>query len=136
MNPQYKKLLELNRKSTLFTSIEHLLDWDTETKLPKKGLSIRAEQKQLLSSLNHKAQTSKAFKDTLSKLIDLDSGDILASDLTDKQIACVKQFKRDYLIHSKLPASFVKKEAHLTATSTHIWAEARKTMTLKALKKF
>jgi len=135
MHPSYKKILELRRKSSLFTSLEHLLDWDTETKLPKKGLSLRAEQRELLSSLNHQSQTSKSYRTCLSKLIDLDSSEILTDDLSDEQIACVKQLRRDYLIHSKLPASFVKKEALLTASSTHIWAEARKNNDFKSYEK-
>lgn len=107
-------------------SISYLLEWDQETYMPPAGASIRAEQLELMASLNHKEKTSGQFEKSLSRLIDLDTGKVRAKDLSPEQEAALREWRRDFLIATSLPNEFVKKFARLTAESMTVWAKARK----------
>ena len=122
----YKKLLEISKRAKLLFGVEMLMEWDTETYLPKEGLTNRTEQKELIASMIHAEKTSTQFKKGLSSLIDLESGKILDTSLDDDQIANLIGWRRDYIQDSSLPASFVKEFAKVTGETTTIWANARK----------
>lgn len=94
--------------------------------MPPAGSSIRAEQIELMASLNHKEKTSRRFEKSLSSLIDLQTGKILAQDLSSEQKAALKEWRRDFLIATSLPNAFVKQFARLTSESMIAWTKARK----------
>lgn len=117
----FEKALHLAKKTQLLTSINYLVDWDRETFMPDGGADIRAEQCELLSELIHKSQTSPAFKAALSKLIDLESGEILDPTLTDTEKASVNEWRIDFMREAKLPSAFVQEFSKLTSKATHVW---------------
>lgn len=126
MNKDYEALFALSKKARLLESISHLLEWDQETYMPPAGSSIRAEQIELMASLIHKERTSSHFEKRLAKLIDLDTGKVLAQKLSAVQKAALREWRRDFLIATSLPNSFVKAFARLTAEALTAWAKARK----------
>lgn len=122
----YQALFSLSKKIRLFDGISHLLEWDQETYMPKKGNLVRADQIELMASLSHKARTDKTFEKALSKLIHLDTGKILKDNLSPTQQAALREWRRDFLKSVALPNSFVKAFARLTSESIVAWAEAKK----------
>jgi len=121
----YQKLIELSTKATLFQGIAMTLSWDQETKMPQKAIEIRSKQHEVMASLVHQERTSRDFADTLGSLIDLETGSILASDLSDAQQAALREWRRDYVQAVKLPSSFVEEFAKATSDSMHAWKEAK-----------
>ncbi len=122
---QYAKLVEISKRNALLNSIGLLLEWDQETYLPQGAISERSSQIEEMTALIHKQKTSKSFAKALSALINLDSGRILDPTLTPEQQSALREWRREYLRSVKLPGSFVKKFANLTALGTHKWASAK-----------
>jgi len=123
---------KLSKTSTLLESVYNLLEWDQETYMPKDAIEYRSEQIELMASIVHKNRISPSFKKALSKLINLETGDILDTSLSEQESACVKEWRRDYNQAVKLPSSFVKQFAKTTSKSLQAWSEARKENNFKA----
>lgn len=100
--------------------------------MPPKGTPIRAEQLELMASLTHKEKTSAKFEKTLSKLIDLESGKVIATGLSLEQKAALREWRRDFLMAISLPNSFVKAFAKHTSESMVAWTKARKNNTFSS----
>lgn len=123
---QYDKVSTLSKRAHTLDGISALLGWDQETYMPEKAAPIRASQKELLAEISHTIKTSREFENTLSSLIDLDTGEILTKELDDGQKAALKCWRRDFLRLKKLPTSFVQEFAKLTSESIFIWDKAKK----------
>lgn len=121
----YQKIFELSKHSRTLQGIVHLLDWDQETYMPPGAQEIRAEQLKVMAGLIHREKTSKKFARSLSALIDLKSGEILAKELSFQQQAALKEWRRDYLHDTALPAKFVEEFAKTTSEAINIWRKAK-----------
>lgn len=123
----YQKLVEYGKQTKTLASLNHLLSWDQETKMPKGAIEFRSEQHQMISGLVHEKKTSKEFHKLLNKLIDIESGDIVNSqDLDDAQITALKEWRKDYIKSKKLPDQFIKDFSKSTVTAVQAWSTAKK----------
>jgi carboxypeptidase Taq len=122
----YQTLFSLSKKIRILDSISQLLEWDQETYMPAKASSVRADQIESMASLSHKEKTGKKFEKTLAKLIDLQTGQIIAHGLSVEQRAALREWRRDFLHSIALPNSFVKVFARTTSESLNVWVHARK----------
>lgn len=100
--------------------------------MPRGAHAIRAEQLSLMSGLEHKKKTSKAFEKALSALIDLESGNILLEELSEEQKAAARVWRRDYLKDTALPTSFIQKMSKLTSQALEVWRTAREKSDFKS----
>lgn len=121
----YDNLHTISKKGALLTGISSLLDWDQETYMPKGANGNRSEQMQLLAELIHQEKTGAKFVKALSKLIDLETGTVLAKELSSKRQAALKRWRRDYQQAVALPKSFVSKFALARSHALGAWREAR-----------
>ncbi|CUI17037.1 putative Zn-dependent thermostable carboxypeptidase [Candidatus Protochlamydia naegleriophila] len=122
----FQKLHQLGKHTRVLQGISSLLDWDQETYMPQGSSAIRAEQLKTMAGLIHREKTSKKFANALAKLIDLRTGEVVAKDLTPQQTAAVKEWHRDYVQDTSLPAKFVEDFAKLTSQSIVVWRNAKK----------
>lgn len=122
----YLKLRDISHHISVLSGISHLLDWDQETYMPEGASGIRAEQLKTLAGLIHKEKTGKKFSSALSKLIDIKTGVVLSKGLTESQVAALRQWRRDYVKETCLPASFVEEFAKLSSQSVVVWRNAKK----------
>ncbi len=122
----YKNLHQLSLNGQLLSSVSQLLEWDQETYMPTDAESIRSEQLKLLAGLSHQERISSKFTEALEKLIDLKSGNIIATGLNEAQNSALKRWRRDYIIDTALPAQFVEEFAQLSSISQSAWRKARK----------
>ncbi|MBP9841741.1 MAG: carboxypeptidase M32 [Simkaniaceae bacterium] len=123
MSHTYQELIALTEEIALLNSIEMLLSWDQETLLPPGGASIRAKQLSTLSHLKHSLATSPVLKQTLSKLIDFKTGEILEPSLSEKEQAAVRELHVDFINQDCLPGEFVKRESQLFSEAVHVWKD-------------
>ena len=128
---QYAALKEHGYKTRLLSSVEMLLEWDQETYMPKGGIDFRSKQIELISSIVHKEKTSLSFKKKLSDLIDLKTGEILAPELDERKKASLKEWRREFLIETKLPNDFVKSFAKAISKTTNVWSYEKTNNTCK-----
>ena len=132
MSNSYNKLHALSKTITLMSSVEGLLDWDQETYMPRDAIEIRSQERELLASLIHRQKTSRFYAKALSALIDIESGEIKGERLTPAQIACLRQWRRDFQKAIKLPNVFVKQFAKTISTASHVWKTAKEHNDFKA----
>ncbi|GAB4193060.1 MAG: carboxypeptidase M32 [Simkaniaceae bacterium] len=121
----YQHIASLSKEIKLLSSIDMLLEWDKETYMPKDGILLRSMQKEYLATLIHDKKTSEEFKAALQQLIDLKNGTILANDLDEPKQAALKQWRKDFLNHTKLPSKFVSDFAKITTEAAHVWSDAK-----------
>ncbi len=125
MNTDYEKLKQHSLKIETLNSIQAILGWDQETYMPQGAEEARAEQLKTLAGIIHQEQTSSAFKAELEKLIDLKSGEVRAKNLTEREHAALREWRRAYLLESALPQQFVEDFAQLCSRSMVLWREAK-----------
>jgi carboxypeptidase Taq len=123
-NP-YEKLLAFSKQIHILESINHLLEWDLETMMPKEGIGIRSEQSSELALLIHQKKTAKAYETALSACINLKTLRIKQKGLTPREEAGLLKMQDDFIKAKKLPSKFVKKLTRLKTESSQIWAKAR-----------
>ncbi len=126
MESDFDRLLEIGKKASTLNSIHYLLQWDQETYMKPGSASIRSMQRELLASLTHAEKTSPEIERALSKLIDLQSGEILDDSLDNAKKSALREWRRDFNLNKKLPESFVKRKAKTISEATSIWAKAKK----------
>ena len=122
----YQKLCELSKHTRLLQGISSILDWDQETYMPPGSALIRAEQLEAMAGIIHKEKTGKIFFNALSKLIDIPTGKIKSQTLSPEQRAAVKEWRRDFIHDTALPAKFVKEFAKVSSQAITAWRSARK----------
>jgi carboxypeptidase Taq len=127
----YKKLHKLSTEARTLSGITSLLDWDQETYMPEDATAIRGDQLKLLAGLTHEKRTNRAYTHALSKLIDLESGKIIAKDLSEQQQAALREWRRDYNIDKALPKRFVEDFTKLTSQAINAWRHARQNDSFK-----
>ncbi|SCA62442.1 Thermostable carboxypeptidase 1 [Chlamydiales bacterium SCGC AG-110-P3] len=126
-NKDYTNVHKLGKEAALIEGISGLLGWDQETMMPQGALQIRSEQQAFLAELQHKKMTGAPFRRALEKLIDLETGNVIAQGLTACQEASLRRWRRDYQRSNALPKSFVSQFAKLTANAKDHWKQARET---------
>jgi carboxypeptidase Taq len=99
----------------------HLINWDTETYMPSKGVNSRSK---VLADLNLAIQRQLLDKEFLSILKQ-------ANQIDKKQLNIYEQKALYYLNKTidqylKLPAQFISDWAELIGVTSVVWAEARK----------
>ena len=122
----YQQLQKLSREIRLLEGIDSLLSWDQETFMPEGAAPIRSEQRALLAGMIHNLRTGAPFRTVLKKLINLESGKILTKDLSDKQQAALREWRRDDRHATSLPNDFVRHFAETTSAGVMVWREARR----------
>lgn len=121
----YEALHKLSKNIEVLKGVSSLLNWDQETFMPEGSAEIRSEQLQILAGIEHKEKTSKKYISTLSKLIDIKTGEIHATTLPANKKAALVRWRRDYLHATSLPEKFVTEFARLTSESQMAWKYAR-----------
>lgn len=125
LEKDFSNLLEMSRKVHTLRGISALLEWDKETYMPPGAALARAEQLELVASLIYQEQTSPRYAKALSKLIDIQTGNICDKSLPAQQKAALREWREDYVRLKALPQSFVEEFARLTGEASHVWVEAR-----------
>lgn len=121
----YQDLHNISRQTFLLQGISHLLEWDQETFMPQDAGLIRSEHLEIMAGLIHDRKTNKIFSKALSKLIDLESGEVISKGLNAAQQAAVQRWHRDYYQATVLPKTFVEEFARLSSQSQLVWRKAR-----------
>ena len=118
----YRELCDRTREAKLLQSIEHLLDWDEQTQLPKAGAAYRAEQVAYLAGLSHEKRTAAELGEWLDELASSD----LASDPYSDSGAVIRLLRRDYDKKTRLPRALVEELARMSVLGQQKWVEARR----------
>jgi carboxypeptidase Taq len=117
MPETYEEFIDVIREIGQLDSVSQLLDWDSETYMPKKGLSVRSDELALLASLAHERRSSPRLGELLSKLE--------GSVQDPVQVTNVREVRRLYDRAVKVPADLVRRIAKTATLAKDAWAAAR-----------
>jgi len=121
IDPTYQKLCEAMHEATLLERIQHLLEWDEQTKMPKAGGAYRSDQIAYMAGLVHQKQTSPKIGEWLDALKDSPLTDDPKSDTG----ANIRHLRRDYDKKTRMPQSLVEQLARACTLGQQVWVEAR-----------
>ena len=116
------KIIEKYQKEIITLSrISGLLQWDTQTFMPKKASEERADQMSYLSERIHEKMIDEGFWEVVQRL----KGD---ENLDDRQKRIVEILFKDISKSKKLPKEFVAEMAKERSLSFNAWQKAREEM--------
>jgi carboxypeptidase Taq len=118
----FAELCSLSRHAAVLGSVSALLGWDQETYMPSGGSAARADQQAALAALIHERKTSKRMGDLIAAC----EGDAnLLGEADSPVAACVREFRRDYDLATKLPTDLVAELARIGSQTQEVWKVAR-----------
>ncbi|HEU5305291.1 MAG TPA: carboxypeptidase M32, partial [Gemmatimonadales bacterium] len=117
----YDELIRRMREETLLTSCEALLEWDEETYMPAGGVENRSEQMAFVAGLLHERGTDPR----LAELLAIVEGSDLLADRLSPAAVNVRELRREFDRHVRLPRRLVEQVARTTALAQKAWARAR-----------
>jgi carboxypeptidase Taq len=116
------KLIEDYQKEIITLGrISGLLNWDTQTFMPKKAHEERADQLSYMSSLIHEKMVDPRFCEAVNRLKDSDG-------LNSRQKRIVQILFKEISKSKKLPKEFVAELAKERSLSFNAWQKAREEM--------
>jgi len=117
----YNRLMEKARDLAILASAKNVLEWDMETKMPPRGISLRSQQLAMLSKFEHKMATDPEIGILLSTIEkDPDYG-----ALGDEQKRNVYLIRKKYDEQAKLPEELVAEIARQKAITIDVWKKAK-----------
>jgi carboxypeptidase Taq len=118
----YKRLMKKVKDIMIFNSVQSIIQWDMETKMPPKGINLRSQQLALLSQINHKMNTNPEIG-RLIKIIEHHSDYETLDEIKKRNVHLIK---KSYNEKTKLPEKLVKKIAKQKAITVNVWKRAKK----------
>jgi len=118
----YELLCRHARETALLASIQGLLEWDEQTKMPPAGGEYRAEQVAYVAGEIHKRQTAPQVGEWLAQLADSP----LAADPHGDAGAVIRELRRQYGRKIRLPQALVEELSRTSVIGQQTWIRARK----------
>ena len=117
----YKRLLEKVKDSIVLQSVQMLVDWDRQTMMPPKGISLRSQQLSLLSRIEHKISTDPE----IGKLLKDITQSTYYEDLNTVQKRNIYLIQKRYDEQTALPEKLVAEIAKQRAIAVDAWKKAK-----------
>ncbi|GHD19616.1 carboxypeptidase M32 [Tianweitania populi] len=113
----FHKLDDLNRRLEAFSHALSILGVDEAVSMAVGGGEARAESMAALAGMQHRQASAPEIADWI------DAAE--REDLDDEQKAAVREFKRQYINLTCLPAEFVEKQMRTRMRSEQLWRDLR-----------
>jgi len=121
LKSDYDKLMAKAKGITILQTIQSVVHWDTETKMPPKGINLRSQQLAMLSQVEHRMSTSPEIETFLSKIEKHSDYDRL-NELQKRNVYLIRKF---YDEQTKLPEELVVETARQQAITVDVWKKAK-----------
>ena len=118
----YQAACDHARRTAVLASVESLLGWDEQTKLPTAAGAHRAEQVGAVAALVHASRTDRAQGERLERLAESE----LARTGTEEEQGSIRRLHRDYQKQVRLPARLVEETARVCIDGQQAWVVARR----------
>ena len=121
LSSNYKKLMAKIRDLTILQTVQSMISWDMETKMPPKGINLRSQQLAILSIIEHKMGTDPEIGALLEKVKRSPEYD----KLNDVQKRNIYLIRKRYDEQTALPEELVAEIAKQSALTIDIWKKAK-----------
>lgn len=127
MHNKIQDLKSCLEKIAYVGSAVSMLHWDQQVNMPKGAVDFRSNQLAYLESWAHKMQTGEELKSLLSRVVDLESGEVVEKELSEEEKIFAFESWRDWRASNSLPDEFVEEFSRAQAKSFMAWQEAKQT---------
>lgn len=127
---KYKKLIKRSKDLAVLASAQAIINWDMETLMPPKAVSLRSEQLALLSQINHEISTASETGRLLNTILQSSQYDLLG-EIEKRNIYLIK---KNYDEQTKLPTKLVSDMAKQQTISINKWKKAKLAKNFSILK--
>ena len=117
----YDKLMEIVKKIPILQSAVSIINWDMETKMPPKGITLRSNQLALLSGIEHKMTTNPIIGNLLEK-IENHPNFVTFDSIRKRNIYLIR---KNYNEQTKLPENLVVETERQRAITIGVWKKAK-----------
>lgn len=121
LSSNYERLMAKSRDSIVLQTVEGLVEWDMQTKMPPRGIGLRSQQLSLLGQMVHRMLTDPEVGSLLEAV--LADPDFLS--LSEVQRRNVYLIKKAYDEEKKLPEELVAETARQRAIALDVWKKAK-----------
>jgi len=121
LKSSYDKLMAKARDIIVLGSVESIVHWDMETKMPPKAINLRSQQLALLSQIAHRMSTDPEIETLLSKIEKHPDYDTL-NELQKRNVYLIR---KHYDEQTKLPEKLVVETARQQAITIDVWKKAK-----------
>ena len=121
LTSSYDKLIVKAKELTILQTIESIIHWDMETKMPPRGIDLRSQQLAMLSQIEHRMSTNPEIETLLSKIEKHPDYDTL-SELQKRNVYLIR---KHYDEQTKLPEELVVETARQQAITIDVWKKAK-----------
>jgi len=121
LKSSYDKLMANAKEIKILQTIESIVGWDMETKMPPKGINLRSQQLAMLSQIEHRMSTDPENGTVLSKIEKHPDYDTLNA----LQRRNVYLIRKQYDEQTKLPEELVVETSRQRAITVDVWKKAK-----------
>jgi carboxypeptidase Taq len=121
LKASYDALMKKAKAVTILQSTEAIMNWDMETKMPRKGITLRSEQLAMLSGIEHRMSTDRQIGDLLEKIVG--HPDYATLDAIRRRNMYL--IRKRYDEQTKLPEKLVTETAKQRAITIETWKKAK-----------
>jgi len=115
----YNRLMEKYREIALVKAAIGLMNWDLETYLPPRGITLRSDQLNVLERVSHRLLTSQELAGLLTE------SEKAADSLDEVQRRNLHLLRREHDIAMSVPEDLVAALASQAAIARDVWARAK-----------
>ncbi|MDH5495321.1 MAG: hypothetical protein OEY24_06430, partial [Candidatus Bathyarchaeota archaeon] len=121
LKSSYDKLMAKAKDVTILQTVESVVHWDMETKMPPKAINLRSQQLAMLSQIEHRMSTDPEIETLLSKIEKhVDYGSL--NELKKRNVYLIRKY---YDEQTKLPEELVVETARQQAIAINVWKKAK-----------
>lgn len=121
LHQDYSKIMQKTKELVIISSIDGIMNWDMETKMPPKGITLRSLQLGMLGQIEHKLSTDPE----VGKLLDKIRNHPDYESLTEIEKRNVYLIKKNYDEMTKLPEELVVEIAKQATIAVGTWKKAK-----------
>ncbi len=121
LTSSYDKLMAKAKEITILSTIESLVHWDMETKMPPKGINLRSQQLAMLSQIEHRRSIDPEIETLLSRIEKHADYDVL-NEIQKRNVYLIR---KHYNEQTKLPEKLVVETAKQQAITVDVWKKAK-----------
>lgn len=117
MTDKFEQLEEELKPIQNLQYISGLLNWDKEVMMPQEGQKARIHQQSTLSKLQHRLTTSDKIDELLQEINE--------EELSQRDKAVLREFKKEKKKADKVPEDLMEKISEKSSETVEIWREDR-----------
>jgi carboxypeptidase Taq len=121
LRSDHVKLMDKYRELVILDTVGSLVNWDMETKMPPKGVTLRSDQLALLARIGHKMAIDPEIGNLLGNIQGYREYDSL-NELEKRNLYLIK---RRYDEETKLPEELVTETAKQQTITINVWKKAK-----------